>query len=198
MKKIVILSVLSLLSTIVFGQSAQSVLDKAAATVNLKEGVTANYKMQGSRGNTSGTIAIKGRKFFATSGVADIWFDGTTQWTYMKGNDEVNVTTPTESQLQLINPYNFITLYKKGYASTMNTTANQYIVHLTATQKDQRIKELFVTIDKTTYHPVQIRLLQNAKWIQFDISGLKKANLQDSQFRFNAKDFPQAEIIDLR
>ena len=32
----------------------------------------------------------------------------------------------------------------------------------------------------------------------FDISNLKKQNIPDSQFKFNTKDFPKAEIIDLR
>ena len=31
-----------------------------------------------------------------------------------------------------------------------------------------------------------------------DITELKKQRVADSQFRFNAKDFPQAEVIDLR
>lgn len=198
MKKLSILIFATILCTGTFAQTAKSVLDKAAATISVKEGVTANYAMKGSHGDTSGTIAIKGRKFHATSGVANIWFDGTTQWTYMKGNDEVNISTPTETQLQMINPYNFINLYKKGYSYTMNTTGNSYVVHLTATASDRRIKELFITIDKKSYHPTQIRMLQNSKWTQFDITGLKRTTLADSQFRFNAKDFPKAEIIDLR
>jgi hypothetical protein len=43
-----------------------------------------------------------------------------------------------------------------------------------------------------------VKLLQGTKWTIFDISDLKKQSVPDSQFRFNAKDFPQAEIIDLR
>ena len=116
----------------------------------------------------------------------------------MKNNDEVNVSTPTEAQLQAINPYNFINLYKKGYESTLNKTGKDYVVHLTATSKERKIKELFITIDKNTYHPTQVKLLQSKKWSIFDISDLKKQRIPDSQFRFNAKDFPTAEVIDLR
>jgi hypothetical protein len=43
-----------------------------------------------------------------------------------------------------------------------------------------------------------VKLLQGKKWTIFDISDLKKQNTPDSEFRFNAKDFPQAEVIDLR
>ena len=109
-----------------------------------------------------------------------------------------DVSNPTEAQLQTINPYNFINLYKNGYTSTLNTTGNAYVVHLTSTAKDKKIKELFVTIDKKSYHPTQVKLLQGKSWTIFDISDLSKSKIADSQFRFNAKDFPQAEVIDLR
>ena len=179
-------------------QTATSILDKAAATVTMKEGVKADFKMTGSMGSTSGSIVIKGKKFHATTPQASVWFDGKTQWTYMKNNDEVNISTPNESQLQAINPYNFINLYKKGYKATMNSGNSSHVVHLTATSANQKIKELFITVNKKTYHPTQVKLLQGKKWTIFDISNLKKQTASDSQFRFNAKDFPHAEIIDLR
>ena len=179
-------------------QNAKSVLDKAAATVTMKEGVKADFKMTGSMGSTSGTIVIKGKKFHATTPQASVWFDGKTQWTYMKDNDEVNISTPNESQLQAINPYNFINLYKKGYQATLNSNGNIHVVHLTASSADRNIKELFITIDKKTYHPTQVKLLQGKKWTIFDITNLKKQNTPDAEFRFNAKDFPHAEFIDLR
>ena len=198
MKKICFLIAATLISAATIAQTAKSVLDKAAANITVKSGVQVKFKVTGSMGNTSGTIAIKGRKFHATTPQAIVWFDGKTQWTYMKNNDEVNVTTPTESQLQAINPYNFINLYKNGYDATLNSSGKDYVVHLTASTKDKKIRELFITVNKSSNTPTQVKLLQGTKWTIFDISDLKKQSVPDSQFRFNAKDFPQAEIIDLR
>lgn len=198
MKRICFLITTVLFSTITFAQTAKSVLDRTAANITVKSGMQADFKMSGSMGSTSGTIAVKGKKFHATTPQAIVWFDGKTQWTYMKNNDEVNVTAPTEAQLQAINPYNFINLYKNGYDYTLNKSGKDYIVHLTASSKDKKIREMFITINKSTYHPTQVKLLQGTKWTIFDISNLKKQNVPDSQFRFNAKDFPQAEVIDLR
>lgn len=198
MKRISFLITAALLSVAIYAQTATSVLDKAAATVTMKEGVKADFKMSGSMGNTSGTIVIKGKKFHATTPQASVWFDGKTQWTYLKDNDEVNVSTPNESQLQAINPYNFLNLYKKGYKATMNSNGNSHVVHLTASSDDRKIKELFVTVDKKTYQPTQVKLLQGKKWTVFDITNIKKQATADAEFRFNAKEFPHAEIIDLR
>lgn len=188
----------SYLSTSAQAQTATKVLDKAAATVTMKEGVKADFKMSGSMGSTTGTIVIKGKKFHATTPQASVWFDGKTQWTYMKDNDEVNVSNPNESQLQAINPYNFLNLYKKGYKATINSSGSSHVVHLTASSADRKIKELFITVDKKTYHPTQVKLLQGKKWTVFDITNLKKQATADAEFRFNAKEFPHAEIIDLR
>ena len=190
--------VAAMLATSSFAQSAKFVLDKAAATVTASSGVKANFRMTTTTGNTSGTIAIKGKKFFATTPQAKVWFDGKTQWTYLKNNDEVNISNPTEAQLQAINPYNFITLYKRGYTYTMNTAGTNYVVHLTADNANKKIKELFITVNKKSYEPMQIKMLQGKKWTTFDITSNKKQNIADSQFRFNSADFPKAEIIDLR
>ena len=198
MKKICFLILAALISTVSIAQTAKSVLDKAAANITVKDGIKANFKMVGGIGNATGTILIKGKKFHATKHKAIVWFDGKTMWTYMKDNEEVNVSNPSEAQLQAINPYNFINLYKSGYTSTLNSTGNAYVVHLTSTAKDQKIKELFITIDKQSYHPTKVKLLQGKSWTEFDISNLSKAKLADSEFRFNAKDFPKAEVIDLR
>ena len=197
MKRLCFLITTVLLCTTTFAQTAKSVLDKAAANISVKSGVQASFKMSGSMGTTSGTIAVKGKKFHATTPQAIVWFDGKTQWTYMKNNDEVNVTTPTEAQLQAINPYNFINLYKNGYMATLNKSGKDYVVHLTASSKDKKIREMFISVNKSSYHPTQVKLLQGTKWTIFDITDLKKQNIPDTQFRFNAKDFPQAEVIDL-
>ena len=202
MKKYLLISLSFIICHLSFSeahaQSAIKVLDKAASTIALKDGVKADFKMTGGMGSASGTIVIKGKKFHATTPQATIWFDGKTQWTYLKDNDEVSVTTPNESQLQAINPYNFLNLYKKGYDATLNSSGNSHVVHLTATSTERKIKEIFITVDKKTNYPTQVKMLQGKKWTIFDISNLKKQNIPDSQFKFNSKDFPKAEIIDLR
>ena len=198
MKRIGIIMVAALMSMGSFAQSAKAVLDKAAGTITAQSGVKANFKMTTANGSTSGTIAIKGKKFYATTPQAKVWFDGKTQWTYLKNNDEVNVSNPTEAQLQAINPYNFINMYKRGYTYTMNTAGSDYVIHLMASNADRKIKELFISVNKKSYQPKQVKMLQGKKWTTFDINNIKKENIPDSQFRFNAKDFPKAEVIDLR
>ena len=198
MEKLRITIVMLLIAAASYGQTAKQVLDKAAAAVSNKSGVTASFSLKGNQMNEKGTISIKGKKFHATTSNAIIWFDGKTQWTYVKKNDEVNVSTPNETQLQALNPYNFIYMYKKGYAYTMTQKNGIYEIHLTATDKKRSVQEMYITVNQKTYIPSQIRVKQSKGWNTIDVLNFKNANLSDGTFRFNSKDFPQAEVIDLR
>lgn len=199
MKKHFAIIMMLLLSVGAQAESAKRILDKAAATVSNPGGVQAHFQMISKQfGTTEGEIAVKGNKFHATTPDATIWFDGKTQWTYMKGNDEVNISNPTEAQLQAINPYNFINIYKKGYKLEAKKVEHFYEVHLIPTDKNRKIQEMYIVVDETTYHPTHVKMKQKDKWSTIVISRLKTASLSDDLFKFNSKDFPQAEIIDLR
>ncbi len=176
---------------------ARKILDKTAAVIGRKGGATANFSISGKSGSTSGTIAVKGNKFSASTPQAKIWYDGKTQWTYMKSSDEVNISTPTEAQQQSMNPYKFINIYKNGFKMSMKNVSGGWLIHLYATNQKRTIKEMYITINKS-YRPVTIRMRQSGGWTTIKVSGFKQANLADNTFRFNAKDYPSAEIIDLR
>lgn len=182
----------------VYGQTAKTVLDKTAAVLNNKTGVTAQYSLTLDGNNLSGSISVKGRKFYITSPMTTTWFNGKTQWTYVKNNEEVNVSNPNEEELQMINPYNFVNIYRKGYKYTMTTKGNDHTVHLTATDKKKGIQEMYVTVNAKTYVPSQIKMKQKNKWVTITVKKFAKANLSDGIFTFKAADFPKAEIIDLR
>jgi hypothetical protein len=89
-------------------------------------------------------------------------------------------------------------MYKKGFKLSMTTNGSAYNVHLTAEDPNRKIKELFITVDKKSYAPTEVKMLQDTKWTTFTISNLQKVQLNDEVFRFNSKDFPTAEVIDLR
>lgn len=190
-----------MLSVNAFSQSsadAKKVLDKAAAVVGRRGGATANFSITGGEvGRTSGSIIIKGNKFKAITPETTIWFDGKTQWAYMKSTNEVNVSTPSEAKRLSMNPYAFITMYKNGYHMSMKTTAAAYIVHLQAIHPARSMQEFYVTISKTFY-PQQIKMLQGKKWVTINISSFRAASHPNSYFRFRHSDAPSAEVVDLR
>ena len=97
-----------------------------AIAIGNKKGATANFKMSSPKfGSASGSITIKGNKFNARTPQAIVWFNGKTQWSYMKKTNEVNVSNPTQAQQMSMNPYTFIHIYKTGYKSTQLSGASR-------------------------------------------------------------------------
>ena len=202
MKKIVLICFMSLFAMFTWAQTAneaKKVLDKTASVVGRKGGASASFKVSSTKyGNTSGTISIKGNKFHAKTPQAIVWFDGKTQWTYMNSTEEVNIITPNEAQQAAMNPYQFINLYKSGFDMSMKTVSGYYQVHLTAQNKKRSVQEMYININKKTYIPSQVKMRQGSSWTTIDISNFKASNQHNSLFTFKAKDFPKAEVIDLR
>lgn len=200
MKRLSIIFMLLVLTVSISAQNAtqaRKILDKTASIIGRKGGAVANFSISGKYGNSSGTIAIKGNKFNAKTPQAIVWYDGNTQWTYMKKNQEVNVSTPTEAQQQSMNPYKFISIYKNGFKLGMKNVSEGWQIHLYATNQKRTIKEMYIVVGKN-YLPKTIRMRQSNGWTTIKVTNFKAKNLADTMFRFNAKDFPNAEVIDLR
>ena len=197
MKRIIFTLICALSLANVSAQTAKEILDKAASVVNAKKGATADFVMSGKYGNAAGTISIKGNKFVANTPQAKMWYDGKTQWTYMTSTEEVNVSTPTEAQQQTMNPYRFINLYNMGYAMTKKEVKNGFEVYLKATNPKRTITEMYITVNNQ-FVPTNVKMKTSKGWTNINISNFRKASLPDKAFRFNAKDYPKAEVIDLR
>jgi hypothetical protein len=79
----------------------------------------------------------------------------------------------------------------------MERKNGSFIVHFTGSDK-RGIQEMYITLNPRTYIPSQIRMRQQKGWTTINITGFKQSKLSDGMFRFNSKDFPNAEVIDLR
>lgn len=202
MKKLLFISILLTLCMGAFAQNssqAKKVLDKATAIVGRKGGAEANFSVSGKKtGTQSGTIAIKGNMFMARTGKAMVWFNGKTQWSYLKMTNEVNISTPNEAKRMSMNPYTFMSMYKNGYDLSMTTSGGNYVVHMTAQNKQRSVQEVYITINKGSYKPSAVKMRQGNDWTTISISNFEAKNQPDSKFSFNQKDFPKADVIDLR
>ena len=202
MKKIALLLMTCALCLATFAQSssqARAILDKTAKIVGRPGGAQADFTMSSAKaGSVSGSVFIKGNKFHAKTPQAIVWFNGKTQWSWMKQTNEVNITTPTEAKQAQMNPYKFINIYRSGYNLDMKTEGNSYQVHMVAQNKKRTLQELYITVDKKSYTPSQVKFRQDKNWTTISISNFQAKNVSNSTFVFQAKDYPKAEVIDLR
>lgn len=194
-----------------FAQNAVSILDKAADVYDKSNGLTARFTMQirsevqKISESQEGTIDIKGEKFVLKTPDMITWFDGTTQWAYVDRNDEVNITTPTGEDLQMTNPALLLRSYKKGFdavykgESTAPNGKAAYDIELTPKKKGD-ITKVTLQIEKFSGLPASISVsTKNGVNTTIRIGKMQTGvNQPDNYFVFNKKDYPDAEIVDLR
>lgn len=215
MRKYIFSVLIALLSLPVIAQQQQSqakaVLDRTADAFRKAGGVKADFVVKAvtnglAEGAENGTIQLKGDKFVLKTSDVVTWFDGKTQWSYVAKNDEVNVSSPTQEELQQINPYTFLYMYQKGFSYKLGTTKTfrgkaVWEVILTAKDKKQELERITLFVTKDTYEPLYILLQQRGQQTRNEItvtSYQTRQNYADSVFAFDRKQYPGAEIIDLR
>lgn len=200
-KKIYLLALALSLAVSVFAQKdkqAREVLDKTAAALKQAEGVRATFG-----GTTQGTLLLKGDRFYLSSGGIQSWFDGKTQWSYLEDSEEVNVSNPTPEELQTINPYALLSIYKNGYnykyAGMKSRNGKQGYEVILTPEKKQDIAAITLFVSKT-YQPIYIKVEQSNKSVNEIMVNSYQTHqpLDNATFTFDKKKFPNAEVIDLR
>lgn len=189
---------------------AKTVLDKTAETLRDAGGVQAefvaqtflNKKLQDS---SKGAIQLKGEKFLLETEGVKTWFDGHTQWSYLVSNNEVNLSEPTPEELQSINPYALLSIYKQGYKLKLGKTETYrgkpaYEVILTASGKKQDLTCIILYVEKATWQPLCVSMTQRGGGnVVIRIQAYRTGQLYaDGMFSFDQKEYPTAEVIDLR
>lgn len=184
---------------------AKEILDRTAENFRNAGGVKATFTIRTSDGTSNGTIRLKGEKFLLEADGTTTWFDGRTQWSYIASSDEVNVSEPTPEELQSINPYAFLSLYKHGYKEKLGKIDNSqddslYKVVLTATDRKQDLQCIIFYIAKDSFRPVRVSMAQRGgETVVIIINSYQSGqSYPDSLFVFDKKAYPKAEIIDLR
>lgn len=203
-KALIILTIIVMAATqaVNAATSADALLDKCVKTLTTYSSVTIGYTLSSDGGSTDGAMTVSGSRFLLDSPQLAIWFDSKTLWSLAKAQNEVNVTTPTEEELQQINPLMVLAGFRQGYNATelKSSTPGEQSVKLTPKSKGGAIDAAVVNMNEFTHRPVSIVLtLSNRTTVSIRIRNIAKApQLNDASFRFNAKNYPGVDVIDLR
>jgi outer membrane lipoprotein-sorting protein len=205
---------LCLLPLCLFAQKdvkAKDLLDKSSAAFSDAGELYAYFTMsvKDTKNKVSegfdGSIEIKGAKFHIDMPDSEIWFDGKTQWVLQKSWEEVNISEPSESEAQALNPAMIYTVYKKGckykYLGEKTDVKMRKVheIELIPNKKND-ITKIVMQVSAMDFMPVMIHLYF-ANNVENTISINKyKTNQKfpDDTFVFNKTKHPNAEIIDLR
>ncbi len=212
MKNFIFTILMSLAAFSVFAQNSsvqsKNILDKTYNLYTQSKGVGFDFTIKTSTGKTTssqkGNVMAKGNKFRVTLPGMTTWFDGTTQWVLLRDNNEVNVSTPSESEIASISPIALMSMYKSGYnvknaVSKIVSGKAAWSIELSPIKKGD-FSKIIVAVDKKNSQILQIiGYQQNGAVNTINIGSYNdKNNFPDAIFSFSKRNYPNVEVIDLR
>lgn len=190
----------------VVAQSGTEALDKAVSKLEASNGTSAAFTLTLFNAlnepveKQSGTLKLRGDKFYWKTGTMTVWYNGKQQWAYLNG--EVNLTEPTAEEIAAVNPYILINTYKQNFQVKALKAKNnkESISELTPKKKGANIERIVVTINTTTWTPSAFTIYFSDRTHSHIVLSkyLTGQNFPNSTFVFDPKQYPDAELIDLR
>jgi len=199
-----LLGLLMLYPFIGFAQSeAETLLEKTADVIRKSEGINASFSMKIGDEMVYGDIYLKGSKFKLNTEGMKTWFDGKTQWTLVDATDEVNISEPSAEELQSINPYAWLSLYKHGYDVKLGNNQNidERNIIMTSTQSRQDMQCIVLTVNVHTLAPIRVTMAgRGGKDVSviFITAYDASHHYDDAEFVFPKEQYPNVELVDLR
>jgi outer membrane lipoprotein-sorting protein len=192
---------------------AKTILDEVSAKTRSFKSISADFsfsmenKAMSINEKNEGTIKLKGQKYFVDLPGAGIkvYSDGKTNWNYMKQGNQVTISTIDKESNELMDPTALFTIYEKGFSSKFIAEKNVggklvYQIELFPDKKDYDVSKISIDINKSTMM-IESAQLHGTDGNMYGIVVKKmetNKDFPDVEFAFDAKKFPDVEIIDLR
>lgn len=183
------------------GNQAAGLLGKVKAAMSAKPSVDVTFTINGGAGPVQGSATMSADKYFMTTPALSVWYDGRTQWTFLKSSGEVSITEPTIDELMASNPFSILSSPAEYYTVRgLSDAGGRKRVELTPKQNMSGISKILLSVDPATSLPTAISINfddgRKAEVVIDNIVGAQARPL--SQFRYDSDRFPATEVIDLR
>ena len=179
-----------------------SEITKAYTSIAIEFDNTFANKSAGINEKNSGTLILKGEQFRIDMEKQLIVNNGTTHWIYLKEMNELTIMDYDSEDEDALSPNKLFTVYNEDYK-------NAYVQAKSINGERMHIIDLF---PKESGPIMKIRLTINALKNQISILALYdknggvytyniknfKSNLDVVPFNFDATNYPEVEVIDLR
>ncbi|MFQ3577346.1 MAG: outer membrane lipoprotein carrier protein LolA, partial [Cytophagales bacterium] len=193
-----------------YDEKAEKILSEVAKKYQELKTFKANFSYtlesptSGVNENFKGDILVKGSKFILKLGSQEIINNGTTQWTYLKDENEVNISdyTPEDDD---INPSKIYTIYKKGFKYMMNDEANENkalydVVDLIPEDKSKQVFKIRIVILKKDRSVKSWKLFEkNGNRYTYSVTNFTpNVEVEDKSFTFDKTKYKGITVVDLR
>lgn len=180
-------------------------LDNVIKEYDNSKGVSANFNISsesnGYVSEISGNIFLNGNRFAFTTDEMECGYDGETLWSYIKNNEEINLSLPEEDEIININPYLLLKNYNSRFkCSFAGKNGDLETILLTPKNDADNIQSVKVSINSKLLYPTRIEVVnKDSSKIVIKVTNYNsRINVDNSKFIFDKKKFPNIEVIDLR
>ena len=202
-------TILIAFSTTIFAQEqvAKDVLDRLSITTKSYKNMTVGFdfifenKNQNINEKQKGTLVLEEEMFRLEMEEQIIINDGESQWIYLADMNEVQIMEHDPEE-QMMSPNKLFTIYEEGYKYNYVGTESEkgkriQIIDLFPKESGAFMKiTLAVDAAKNQLHKITI-LDKNGGTYAYLVTSFK-SNTDVAPFTFNATNFPEIEVIDLR
>lgn len=153
-----------------------------------------------------GTLYVKANanKYKVAMTNQDLISDGKVQWTYLKNDQEVQISNVDNSG-DAINPAKIFTIYEKGfkytYTGESKVGAKVYqMIDLSPTDTKKTVFKVRLSIDKASKQIANVVIFEkNGNTYTYNVKTFSpNVKVPETTFAFDTKKYPGVEVIDLR
>lgn len=151
----------------------------------------------------TGTLLVKGDSYLLDIAGQKVICDGKTVWTYIAESKEVQINAVEENE-NALTPTRLLTSYSKDYKSKLTGEASkdgraQFVIELKP-NADKSFTVVELNVDKELFRITRIGIQdKSGNTFSYIVNKFEpNVPVSDSDFTFNAKDYPGVEVIDMR
>ncbi len=218
MKKLLLIISALVASTFANAQvdEGRQLLDKVAQKANSYKNICADFVYdyenlaEEKTESQQGTLLIKGKKFHIDFEGTSIFSDGKSRWVYLKESNEVTITkietkeSDTPEDRLLSDPMSLFSYHKNGFkyllvGTEMVAGKQMQVAEISPINKNQKLFKVKYWIDANN-NLYQIKCFQkDGTRITLTLNNMKvNQKVEDSNCTFNASQYPDVEVIDMR
>lgn len=185
---------------------ANALLDRAVARIKADAAVQMDYSysVYDDEGNLSyrdkGIMKLDDGRYALLMDNMKVWCNGKVQWSYMKDVDEIYITDADSEEAENLSPLYIMEKYRTGYTVSLKERDSLAMVTFLSKDSGEEVDKLELFIDEKTERLAKMFIyMQEQGRVEVFLDNYKaKCSFAKKSYECPVKEFPTAEVIDMR
>jgi outer membrane lipoprotein-sorting protein len=192
--------------------AAKVILDRVTSKLSTYNTIVADFelkidnRMEDLHTKSTGSITIKGNKYYMEAMGTEVYFNGKTMWSFMPDINEVTITEPDSNEGDFVdNPALIFTFYNRDFKYKLVGEAKvdknwMYEIDLYPKDLNQPYSRFKLFVDKKTDNIYMVKAVSKdaIDYTIYILNSTYNSVINDSKFMFDPSNYSGLEIVDMR